>query len=289
MASVNELFKDRNWPLVIAFANQKGGVGKTTLAVQFSQYCQEVLGKKVLCIDLDYQGDFSHAIADHDDQNQAILGNALTSNLFDKNFGDVNPIHTSKGLDLIGTPRKNPKLLSIEGLPNEEAYFCQEHVNNVMPEYDIVVVDCPPLPGISMKAALFMAHYVITPMGFGGFGTDSISYMVNMTNQSRLVQEHITSTPQHYPQFLGAIINLTTKMSEAQRFVNGVYKNHPELIFKNIVGNREGIKNASFEGCAVWKQRYQHTAGCEILKVFREAFERVVSFENKIKASTEGN
>lgn len=287
MASINNLFKDRDWPLVFCFANQKGGVGKTTLAVQFAQYANDVLGKKVLGIDLDYQGDFTHALSDHDEKGVAILGNALSSNLFDSSLGTVEPTKTSKGIDLIGTPRKNPKLLAVEGLAEEESYFCQEHLNDVLPKYDVVVIDCPPLPGRTMQAGLFMAHYVITPMGFGGFGMDSVSYMLNMTKQAQVVLEHITTEPQLYPQFLGSIINLATKYNEAQDFVNGIHKAHPELIFKNIVGNREGVKNASYEGEAVWKQRYQHVAGGEMLRVFREAFERVIQFERKLNRTDE--
>lgn len=285
MPSINNLFKDRDWPLVFCFANQKGGVGKTTLAVQFAQYAHDVLGKKVLGIDMDYQGDFSHALADHDEQGVAILGDALTANLFDSTLGVIEPITTAKGIDVIGTPRKNPKLLAVEGLAEEESYFCQEHINEVLPRYDIVVVDCPPLPGRTMKAGLFMAHYVITPMGFGGFGMDSVSYMLNMTKQAKTVLERITTEPQVYPIFLGSIINLATKYNEAQDFVNSIHKDHPELIFKNIIGNREGVKNASYEGEPVWKQRYQHVAGGEMLRVFREAFDRVMQSENKINRS----
>ena len=282
---VKNLFKDRDWPIVVCFANQKGGVGKTTLAVQFALYCHEVLKKKVLCIDLDHQGDFTQSLSDKDEIGNPVLGESLTTELFNPEAGDVNPIETSSGIHLIGTTMRNTKLLAVEELPVEEAYYSQEHLNNVFPNFDVVVMDCPPLPGRTMRAALFMAHYVITPIGFGGYGINGVSFTSDMTEEARKAIENITGEAQDYPRFLGAVINLATKVNEAQEFADSINQKHPDLFFKNVIGNRDGLKNASFQGKSIWSQRYQHVAGAEMLRLFEEAFSRIVENEKAIEKS----
>mgnify|MGYP005962497833 FL=1 len=281
--STTQLFADRDWPLVFAFANQKGGVGKTTLAIQFALYCSSVLGKKVLCIDFDQQGDFTKALADSDENGAPILGQAMTLELFNPDCEQVEPVKTSKGVDLIGTPRRDLRLAEVSKMNLNDIYYAQTRISEVFERYDVVVVDCPPAAGNLVMAALFMAHYVISPIGFGGFGIEGISDMRNLADMTRLVIEKITEEHQDYPKFLGAVVNSAVEVSEAKNYVSEIYKQFPEIIFKNVIGYRKGLKNASYHGDAIWTERYQVIAKNEIIQFNLEVLERAETNEKALQ------
>lgn len=280
--STAQLFANRDWPLVFAFANQKGGVGKTTLAVQFALYCSSVLGKKVLCMDFDQQGDFTKALADADENGNPILGQALTLELFNPECEQVEPVKTSRGVDLIGTPRRDLRLAEVSKMTLEDVYYAQSRISDVFERYDVVVVDCPPAAGNLVMAALFMAHYVISPIGFGGFGIEGISDMKKLADTTRSVLEKLTDETQQYPRFLGAVVNSAVEVSDAKNYVSDIYKKLPDIIFKSVIGYRKGLKNASYHGDPIWTERYQAIAKNEIIQLNLEILDRTEAAEKAI-------
>ena len=164
-----------------------------------------------------------------------------------------------------------------------DIYYAQTRISEVFERYDVVVVDCPPAAGNLVMAALFMAHYVISPIGFGGFGIEGISDMRNLADMTRLVIEKITEEHQDYPKFLGAVVNSAVEVSEAKNYVSEIYKQFPEIIFKNVRGYRKGLKNASYHGDAIWTERYQVIAKNEIIQFNLEVLERAETNEKALQ------
>ena len=145
---------------IIAIANQKGGVGKTTTAINLSA-CLGVLEKKVLLIDCDPQANTTSGVGfDH---------NEITKSSYDCLIGRVPASKTilqtsSPNLDLIPA---NIDLVAaeIELVDKKEREFClKKSISEIKENYDYIIIDCAPSLGILTLNALAVANSVIVPI-----------------------------------------------------------------------------------------------------------------------------
>lgn len=160
---------------VIALANQKGGVGKTTTTYNLAT-AKAIQGHKVLMIDLDAQG--SLTIAAGIEPGEERLEGCSTVDLFNKKKDpidavfEVKTVHLEEKLYIVPS---DPNLASTENRINaldEKIYFikdaCEEFAQY---GFDYVFLDCPPNLGIMVTNALIAADQVIVPVK-----TDYLSY-----------------------------------------------------------------------------------------------------------------
>ncbi len=161
---------------VIALANQKGGVGKTTTTINLGASLAK-LGKKVLVVDSDPQGNTSAGLGiDAKDKDahlyQCIIGEvdpqeAIQSvNEFD-NFS-VLPTH----IDLIGVE------VELISAPKREQYLAETISKLGDNHYDYILIDCPPSLGLLTLNALTAAHSVIIPMQCEYFALEGLGQLV---------------------------------------------------------------------------------------------------------------
>lgn len=169
---------------VIAIANQKGGVGKTTTNVNLSA-CIADAGKKVLTIDLDPQGNTSSG-----------LGLDKTGKM--KSIYDV----IINGMDIheavLPTPQENlflvPAGIDLAGAEIEMVpLMAREHIlkgamETIRTEYDFVFIDCPPSLGLLTLNALTAADKILVPIQCEYFALEGLSQLLNTVN---LVRRHL--------------------------------------------------------------------------------------------------
>ena len=246
---------------VIAFANQKGGVGKTTLAVQLAYYLQLRKNKKVLFVDMDAQGSATETLTVQGEYN-----GTLSAELFSEEDIEIHVQKTERGIDLIGATADADEY-EAETVPLELAPRPAELLKDTFAKYDYVIIDCPPTLGRRLVACLIMAQYVVTPITFTGY---SVSGLTKLNEQI----ENIKHRANRRLKFLGIIVNGYTKTATQKKLMDEVQEMVGDLMFKSIVCRREQLGNVA-AGYPITAARNGQSANREITALFEEMLTRI--------------
>lgn len=165
---------------IIAVANQKGGVGKTTTAVNLSAAIAQT-GKRVLLIDCDPQGNATSGLG--------IDKNALEQSIYDVLVGEVNMgdilIHTDFNLDLV------PAVMDLAGAEvelvdaDDKLYRLQKAITPIRGIYDYIIIDCPPSLGHVTLNALTAADSVLLPLQCEFYALEGLSQLMSTIEMVR--------------------------------------------------------------------------------------------------------
>jgi len=192
--------------MVIAIANQKGGVGKTTTAINLSAALAKS-GKKVLLIDLDPQGNSSLSFLDNKVIEQSIYDLLTDSNASPEDI--IKPTSIA-GLDVmpsrINLAKFESKLIGEFDAP----FRLKDRIDGLIKIYDYILIDTPPTLGLITVNALVASDYVLVPIQPSYFaleGTDDLLETV----------EKIKARPNPRLQVLGVVITLLDKRTTLAR------------------------------------------------------------------------
>lgn len=169
---------------VISISNQKGGVGKTTTAINLSA-CLAETGKKVLVIDSDPQGNTSSGLGVDKSNIEKTLYNLIIG---DCDINDVIiPVNEVENLDIIPT-NINLSGAEIELINVENREFI---LNNIIKEirdkYDFIIIDCPPALNMLTINALAASNSVIVPLQCEYYaleGLTQLMYTIDLVKQN---------------------------------------------------------------------------------------------------------
>ena len=160
---------------IICIANQKGGVGKTTTAVNLSA-CVAQLGKRVLLIDIDPQGNATSGLG--------VNKNKLEASVYDVLINDVDAAEVVRDT-MIDTLKLLPSRVDLAGAEVELVNLLareQRLKNAVAPirdQYDYIFVDCPPSLGLLTLNALTMADTLLVPIQCEYYALEGLSQLMN--------------------------------------------------------------------------------------------------------------
>lgn len=169
---------------VIALCNQKGGVGKTTTAINLAAFLA-LSGKKTLLIDIDPQGNATSGLG--------IDKHSITKSTYDILIDDADPRSV-----LMSTQVNNlslfPSNLNLTGAEVElvgvmgREHKLKKSLAGLLPEFDFILIDCPPSLGLLTINALSAANSVLIPIQCEYYALEGLSQLVNTIN---LVKENI--------------------------------------------------------------------------------------------------
>ncbi len=162
----------------IAITNQKGGVGKTTTAINLSAAMAE-LGKKILVIDTDPQGNMTSGFGVNKNEventvYELMLGSCSTEEAIIKNVKD--------GIDMIAS-NVNLAAVEIELIDDENRNFVlRNEVEWVKDKYDYIIIDCPPSLSMLTVNAMTTADTVLVPIQCEYYALEGLSQLIHTVN-----------------------------------------------------------------------------------------------------------
>ena len=169
---------------IIAIANQKGGVGKTTTSVNLSA-CLAYKGKKVLVIDIDPQGNTTSGLGvDKQSLKQSvydvIINDEAIENTLVKTCID-NLMLCPSNIQLAGAEVELVSIISRENRLKAALYYIRK-------EFDFIIIDCPPSLGLLTLNSLTAADTILVPIQCEYYALEGLSQLMNTV---KLVQKHL--------------------------------------------------------------------------------------------------
>jgi len=255
---------------VIAIANQKGGVGKTTNAVSLSVGLAR-LGKKVLILDLDPQGSLTISLGYHQpDELQTTIFDIMTQ-MIERKF-TLKPedyILTKEGVDFIPS---NTQLSCIEfslvNTMNRENKL-KMFLNTLRDKYDFIIIDCAPSLGMLTVNALVAADSVIIPVQASFLATKGLEALLgSISNVKMEINTEL--------KIEGILITMFDKRTNFAKdvadFISKNYGNYIK-IFKSFIP----VSIKAGETSATGKSIFTYDRSCKVAESYENLAEEVLT------------
>ena len=223
---------------IIAIANQKGGVGKTTTSVNLSA-CLAYLGKKVLLVDIDPQGNASSGVGvNKGDVNQCI---------YDVLIDDVNVVETIQETK-VENLHIVPATISLAGAEIELVSTISREVRlkrallEVKEKYDYILIDCPPSLGLLTINSLTASDAIIIPVQCEFYALEGLSQLLSTI---RLVQKHLNKNL----EIDGVLLTMfDARTNLGIQVIEEVKKYFQEKVYKTIIPRNVRLSEAPSHG-----------------------------------------
>lgn len=256
---------------IIAFANQKGGVGKTTSAVNIAASLG-VLGEKVLLLDLDPQGNSTSGVGVAKKNLKLTVKDLL---LADEGADISDLVHRT----VIRTEFKNlsliPATISLAGaefdlFQAENSEYCLKRaLDTVADEFDYIIIDCPPSLGMLTINALAAGDGVVIPMQCEFYALEGLSQLI--ITISRIKQKYnksLTVTGILLTMYNGRLLLSAQVVAELK-------KHYYDKLFATAISRGVRLSEAPSFGMPVYYHDPYAKGANEYMDVARELMERI--------------
>lgn len=226
---------------IIAVANQKGGVGKTTTSINLSS-CLASLGKKVLAIDMDPQGNMTSGLG--------IDKNEVENTIYELILGEVEVEKTIctgeiENLDILAA-NVNLSAAEIEliGVENRE-FIVRDEINKIREQYDYIIIDCPPSLNILTINAMTTADSVLVPIQCEYYALEGLSQLIHTVE---LVKDRLNEKL----EIEGVVFTMyDARTNLSLQVVENVKDNLKQNIYKTIIPRNIRLAEAPSHGLPI--------------------------------------
>lgn len=241
---------------IIAIANQKGGVGKTTTAVNLSA-CLAELGNKVLLMDIDPQGNATSGVGLDKEKVQTCIYDAL-----------INEIPVEKVI--YSTKQKNldaiPATIQLAGAEIElvptmsREVRLRRMVESLKNRYKFIIIDCPPSLGLLTLNALTAADAVLVPIQCEYYALEGLGQLVRTID---LVKKHLNSSL----KIGGVLLTMYDSRTNLSAQVAAEVRNYfGQLVFKAVIPRNVRLSEAPSHGKPIIEYD-PRSKGAEVYKI----------------------
>ncbi|MFY8136684.1 MAG: ParA family protein [Flavobacteriales bacterium] len=249
---------------IIAVANQKGGVGKTTSAISLAA-CLGVLEYKTLLVDADPQANATSGVG--------IDPKTVKTSIYECLVNDINPkdiiISTENPnldlipahIDLVGAE------IELINMPNRE-YMMREALTPLKEEYDFIIIDCSPSLGLVTVNALTAADSTIVPVQCEYFALEGLGKLLNTI---KIVQQKLN------PDLTIEGILLTmydTRLRLSNQVVDEVRMHFQEMVFDTIINRNTTLGEAPSFGQTIIMHDASSKGSVNYLNLAREILQK---------------
>ena len=226
---------------IIAIANQKGGVGKTTTSINLSA-CLAEAGKKVLVVDIDPQGNATSGLG--------VEKNELENTIYELFVGEceLSDCLIENVLDNLSVLPSNVNLSGAEidliGIEKRE-FLLKKYITPIRDNYDFIIIDCPPSLNILTVNAMTTADTVLVPIQCEYYALEGLSQLIHTIN---LVKQRLNPEL----EMEGVVFTMyDARTNLSLEVVENVKKNLKQNVYKTIIPRNIRLAEAPSHGLPI--------------------------------------
>ena len=226
---------------IIAVANQKGGVGKTTTSINLAA-CLAEKGKKVLAVDMDSQGNLTSGFGVDKDNLEYTIYETLIGEC---NIGQSMLMNVVPNLNLIPSSQ-NLAGAEVDFIDLEQPqYVLKEIIHKVRKNFDFIIIDCPPALGMLTINSMTAADTVIVPIQCEFYALEGLSQLIYTIN---MIKKKLNKNL----EIEGVVFTMyDSRNNLSAEVVQNVKENLDELIYNTVVPRNVRLAEAPSFGLPI--------------------------------------